>query len=298
MSSLSDRFPLSRKIAARAALVHSVVVMAKRNKRKGKRRRKGGVGKPSEAERKTRSGASAQSAASTDAESPASKDAESTASKDAASAVSKDAQRPTSKEAASAVSKDAQSPTSKDAASPDPSPAPEPAIASVAPAVERRVHPRVATREAQRAVVSDSDTSTGNTVAAWTAKSGGVWRGMAVALPFAFLLATQFALFARSPMASELSLLELLAIIGVFAGLPALLGFAGLGRNLARRAGSAMARVRAGSVLGALLGLALGILAGVPIGVVSLADATPLLVGSALLGALVGACLAMWTQAA
>lgn len=126
-------------------------------------------------------------------------------------------------------------------------------------------------------------------------KRGGILRGLLAALPFLGLLTLHLHFRSEGEFATALSLRETLILISVFTGLPALIAFAGLGRNLARR-GPSFRLVAHGALLGAPTGLGLGILAAVPLGASNIFAGPWLLGGTALVGAIVGSALGVWTR--
>ena len=102
---------------------------------------------------------------------------------------------------------------------------------------------------------------------------------------------------ARDPLALAMAQVEVFAIVAVFAGLPALLVFGGVGRNLARqRNRSRRSLMLRGAALGALADLSLALLAAVPTATLpsSLIDGALLFGGAAFLGGLTGSLLGLW----
>ena len=102
---------------------------------------------------------------------------------------------------------------------------------------------------------------------------------------------------ATDALAVQLTTREMLATVAVFAGLPALIVFGGIGRNLARRAyQGGISNARRGSLLGAAAGLGLVVLAAIPTATLplSLLSIIATLGGAAGIGALAGGLLGLW----
>lgn len=110
-------------------------------------------------------------------------------------------------------------------------------------------------------------------------------------------LSALLARLARDPLALAMAQSEVFAIVVVFAGLPALLVFGGVGKNLARqRNRSRRSLMLRGAALGAFADLSLALLAAVPTATLpsSLVDGVLLFGGAALLGGLTGSLLGLW----
>lgn len=124
---------------------------------------------------------------------------------------------------------------------------------------------------------------------------GGILRGLLTAIPFLGFLTLHLHFRSEGEFATALTLRQTLALVSVFAGLPALIAFAGLGRNLARRHAS-LRLIAHGALLGAPAGVGLGILAAVPLGAVNTFEGPWLLLGAALVGVIMGSLLGAWTH--
>ena len=102
---------------------------------------------------------------------------------------------------------------------------------------------------------------------------------------------------AREPLALAMAKHEMFATVAIFAGLPALLVFGGVGKNLARqRKRSRRSLILRGAALGAMANLGLSLLAAVPTATLPSRSREMVLTfgGAAILGALAGALLGLW----
>lgn len=106
---------------------------------------------------------------------------------------------------------------------------------------------------------------------------------------------------ASDPLSAQASFTEVLVLVLTFAGIPTLIIFGGIGKNLNRAAStSAIASASRGSLLGSVSGLALVILAAIPTAALpqTLAAAIVLGTGAAFSGSVTGALLGLWVGAA
>lgn len=102
---------------------------------------------------------------------------------------------------------------------------------------------------------------------------------------------------AELPLATGMTFDEIFATVAIFAGLPALLVFGGVGKNLARQANrSRRSLLTRGSLLGALAGISLALLASIPTATLPTSISTSVIgiLWAALLGGTTGALLGLW----
>jgi hypothetical protein len=105
------------------------------------------------------------------------------------------------------------------------------------------------------------------------------------------------AVMASDPLALAMAFDEIFATVAVFAGLPALLVFGGIGKNISRQVTkSRKAMVLRGIALGAIAGVSLALLAAIPTATlpVSTGGSVTAILLAAAIGATTGALLGLW----